>query len=141
LLTVLVESIYKVRLETIAKLLDIAYSKARKYENTGGITVCKFDSERCDALSYGSLTLSLMKKDLLHRKTPDEIYESVNELASHISSLKVLLELTGGTTHFGCFDTDLNYFKSNVDKIMSEIESSVLDSHRIHMKVQRGEKD
>ena len=141
LFTVLVESIREVRLETIAKLLDIPYSKARKYEKTGGITVCKSDSERCDALSYGSLTLSLMKKDLLHRKNPDEIYESVNGLASYISNLKVLLELTGGTTHFGCFDGDLNYFKSNVEKVMSEIESPVLDSYRVHMKVQRGEKD
>jgi fructose-1,6-bisphosphatase len=81
-----------------------------------------------------------MKKDLLHRKNPDEIYESVNELASYISNLKVLLELTGGTTHFSCFDGDLNYFKSNVEKVMSEIESPVLDSYRVHIKVQRGEK-
>lgn len=141
LLTVLVENILKVRLETIAKLLDIPYSKARKYKNTRGITVCKSDSGRCDTLSYGSLTLSLMKKDLLHRKTPDEIYESVNELASHTSTLKASLELSRGTTHLGCFDSDLNYFKSNVEKVMSEIESPVLDSHRVHMKVQRGEKD
>jgi hypothetical protein len=140
LLTILVESILKVRQETIAKLLDIPLSKAKKYE-TGGKIICKFDSERCDALSYGSLTLNLMKKDLLHRKSPDEIDESVNELASYISSLKVLYELTRGTTHFGCFESDMNYFPSSVDKIMSEIESPVLDSHRVHMKLQRGEKD
>jgi hypothetical protein len=142
----MLESIHKVRRETIEKLLTIAYSQVNRYEAcTAKVCQERNDSDRCDALSYGSLTLGLRKTNLWPSQTTDRMSRSdwsVKILSSRISNLIVLVTAPSGqnyarSDHTNCCDSS---FKAKVEEVMSKIESPVLDSHRVHMRDQRGEK-
>jgi len=73
-LTIKLESISKVRRETVEK---VAYSQAGRYELSKS-KICKevYDGDKCDALSYGSTTMALSKANLWPRKTSDQISRS-----------------------------------------------------------------
>jgi hypothetical protein len=142
----MLESIYNARKEAVTKLLNIPYSQVSVYEASNA-RVCQQskDNEKCDALSYGSLTLGLRKKNLWPRETPDRISKSkwtVKLMASTISDLTVLVAGPFNTPyhprcdHTKCCDSN---FKVKVEEVMANIASPVLDSHRVHMKRQRGE--
>ena len=149
-LTIKLESISKVRRETVEKLLTVVYkySQAGRYELSNS-KICKevYDGDKCDALSYGSTTLALSKANLWPRKTSDQISSSswsVKRLAADIGDTKVLVATSikmsntmYRSDYTKCYGCD---FKSKVEDVMSRIQSPVLDSHRVHMKGQRGER-
>jgi hypothetical protein len=115
--------------------------------------VCKQGGKHakaCDSISYGSAVLGLSKLGLWRRKNADEIHCTVSELVAKLRSLWIdyLPQLkvddlppgvkTGGLeqSHGACCFVE---FGTEITGIMQSIASPVLDSHRVHMKVQRGD--
>jgi hypothetical protein len=139
------ENVLKIRLATIRKLLDSPYSQIQVYELASKAadhllfpngTVCQLDNDpACDALVYGSVTISLVKEGLWPKKAAEDIYCSVAKVAGMISSVKVF-DLPGYTDHTYCGKRN---YAEDVLTILRGIPNPILDSHKVHMKVQRGE--
>jgi hypothetical protein len=144
-LTPFLENILKIRLATIRKLLDSPYSQIQVYERVSKTadhslfpngTVCQMgNAPACDALVYGSLTISLFKVGLWPKKAAEDIYCSVETVAYMIRSVKVL-GLPGYSDHTYCGKRN---YAEYVLTILREMPNPILDSHKVHMKVQRGE--
>jgi hypothetical protein len=126
------------------RLLDIPYSQIQVYEqvgkpnypSTGISTVChRANNPACDALIYGSLTLSLAKEGIWPRKSAEDIHCSVETLAAIISKVKIF-SLPGHTAHMDCGKRN---YAEDVATILATIPNPILDSHIVHMKAQRGE--
>lgn len=134
-----IESILEIRLATIRKLFHGPYSQIRVYEEVEQVTtgyICRqANSPICDALIYGSLTLYLAKKGLWPKKAAEDIYSSVETVASIIRNVKVF-GLPGYTDHKYCGKRN---YAEDVVAILSAMPNPILDSHKVHMKVQRGE--
>jgi hypothetical protein len=133
----------KIRLATIKKLLNGPYSQISAYEQVGQIMncgqrgpVCRHDDgPACDALIYGSLTLFLAKRGFWPKKAAEDVHGMVRRLANVISGLKIF-SLPGYADHMDCGKRN---YAEDVAKILSEMPNPILDSHKVHMKIQRGE--
>jgi hypothetical protein len=124
------------------RLLDIPYSQIQAYEQAGKLTylntgtVCqRGNAPACDALIYGSLTLHLAKEGIWPRKSAEDIHCSVERLAAIISKVKIF-SLPGYAAHEDCGKRN---YAEDTAKILSEMPNPILDSHKVHMKIQRGE--
>jgi len=139
----ILESIMEIRETAIAALLDLPYTQIKRYEDSAYLPpyLCqaRFGSvpygshAACDNLVYGSLTYGLYARRLWPRKTPESIHESINALAVHINTLTIC---TLSEHHSNCH---VYGFKAKAKRILEELPSPVLDSHRKHMREQRGE--
>jgi len=138
------ENILRLRNKTIGQLLNIVYSRIEKYETSDGILCALSANDRknasaCDAITYGSLTRGLQKLGLWPRKTIEDIYVSVQELASTLSSIRIHhypdTDRYSSGSHGGCCPGDI---KQEVRSQLENIPDSVLESHRRHMAAQNG---
>jgi hypothetical protein len=135
----------KIRLATIRQLLDSPYSQIPAYEQVGkpvdysfiriGPVCQRGNAPACDALIYGSLTLSLAKERLWPRKAAEDICWSVETVAAIVCRVKIF-GLPGHADHKNCGKRN---YAEDVAAILSAMPNPILDSHKVHMKVQRGE--
>lgn len=144
----IIESIVAVRRQTVVDLLDECYKYVHMYMYRLGSTdcnttsICKknYNKKECDALTLGSLAISLQKLELsLDGFDADKVHLSVLDLSSKLSAVQIFTYpadpnrrgYTSYEDHNGC-----NFHKtlgSTIKKTVNHMPSAVLESHRIHM--------
>jgi hypothetical protein len=139
----LAENILAIRNATITKLLNIPYTILDRYGNSHGIYLCQelFEKKACDSIIYGSLLLGLQTRGLWPPKTAKDIDADFESFVSSLSSLEIehlpcypnnVLTMD----HSGCCVKD---FKSQILSVLERMGDPVLDSHRVHIRIQRDE--
>lgn len=140
------ESILQCHQKQLQALINIPYDLAESYHpptNFGKSTrtLCRFQQAECDAVTYGSLLLGLIKIGLWPRKSPEQIFLLDNTLVAYfLSELKILQQpLTkdaDGRTynHDACLSVNI---KNAVDEVLQQDFNPVLDSHTLHMNTQK----
>ncbi|KAH9209119.1 hypothetical protein DL95DRAFT_414153 [Leptodontidium sp. 2 PMI_412] len=128
------ENIFRIRKETIESLLAIPHAMVSKYEKTND-NLCQLgdvtgEDNACDGTSWGSLTRGMQIAGLWPIKPVDEVYLSIDEIASAIESIHIYYL----HTHHGCGKSN---FHQEVGRALRRIENPVMDSHKIHMARQR----
>ncbi|KAE9371889.1 hypothetical protein N431DRAFT_492163 [Stipitochalara longipes BDJ] len=130
----LIENILKVRIATIDQLLELPYNCIGRYEMRK-IATCKerLHKDTCDAISYGCILKGVENADLWPRLKAQDVHVSVSQLASTIKSFKILCL----QNHSECLG--INDMKSSATRILSGIESPLLESHRQLLKARNQE--
>ncbi|KAG4438574.1 hypothetical protein IFR05_005949 [Cadophora sp. M221] len=123
-------NIFRIQRETIESLLAIPYAMVSKYERTND-NLCQLgdvagEDNACDGTSWGSLTRRMQIAGLWPIKSIDEVYLSVEELASAIESIHIYYF----HAHHNCGNSN---FHKEVARVLRKIESPVMDMHRVHM--------
>ncbi|KAH8802901.1 hypothetical protein F5884DRAFT_489470 [Xylogone sp. PMI_703] len=131
----ILERILAARLQTIERLLDMAYSRIANYEDIK-VTQCKErqDQEACDTLVYGSLVRGLQYFHLWPRKTPDQVTMSVDQISTVLITLKIHIFYSDRDhfSHKNC--SNVEPFRTQVHSTVATIPSPVQKSHLQHMK-------
>lgn len=101
-----------------------------KYEKTND-NICQLgdisgEDNACDAISWGSITRGMQLAGLWPIKPAEQVYLSVDEVASAIESIHIY----HFHTHLECGKPN---FQEDVARVLRRIESPVMDSHRRHM--------
>ena len=129
------ENIRRIRKETVEKFLAIPSAMVAKYERTND-NLCQLgdvsgEDNACDAISWGSLTRGMQLAGLWPIKPAEEVYLSVDEVASAIESIHIYYF----HTHLTCGKIN---FHEDVARVMRRIENPVMEAQKIHMARQRG---
>lgn len=149
----IIESIVAVRRQTIVDLLDECYKYVHMYRlgsadrNTTSICKQNYNKKECDALTLGSLAISLQKLELsLGGFDADKVHLSVLDLSSKLSAVQIFTypvdEYRRGYysyNHNYEDHDDCNFQKklgSAIKKTVNNMPSAVLESHRIHIERQ-----
>jgi hypothetical protein len=137
------ENILAIRNETITKLLNIPYTVIDRYSNSHGIYLCQelFEKKACDSIIYGSLLLGLQNLGLWPPKTAKNIDTDFESLVSSLNSLEIehlpyYPNIILSENHSACCVKD---FKSQILSVLEGMGDPVLESHRIHIRIQRDE--
>ncbi|KAL2070194.1 hypothetical protein VTL71DRAFT_13220 [Oculimacula yallundae] len=165
----IIESIIRCRNQTLKLLLNIPSTRLEKLENAmrwTAETLCSADSnsQACDAAIYGSCIFALAQQNIRMYPAPTaEHFDrySVTSLGKLLADVKLRyiqpVQLSpplpdGGQAHGGLSsraaapvinkDDHIRCaigMSASVRDVLDAIQSPVLDSHRRHMQIQRGE--
>ncbi|KAL1615455.1 hypothetical protein SLS54_008986 [Diplodia seriata] len=143
----IIESIMEIRLNVIQSLFDIYQSSIAKFTGARAAndkgTLClniygDFDARRkCDALTFGSLTLSLRQAGLsVESSWVNNDDCSVRELSQKLLGIQ-LFKCQDNAHRFECANSSLETeLQQSVQKVMASIPSPVKDSHIRHLQRQ-----
>jgi hypothetical protein len=93
-----------------------------------------FEKKACDSIIYGSLLLGLQTRGLWPPKTAKDIDTDFESFVS--SHLPCYPNNVLTVDHSGCCVKD---FKSQILSVLEGMGDPVLDSHRVHIRIQRDE--
>jgi hypothetical protein len=139
---VLPESLIAARAAAIEQLYGIVSDKLEYYSRSGLAESrpprCQQSVNRraCDAAIFGSIIFRLQERNLWPFPSPDICYLSVNEAASRIGSIDLSIQSLVSLDHTPCSGRG---FHEMATAVLNQIKPHIEDSHRRHMKVQRGE--
>ncbi|KAK8188459.1 hypothetical protein IWZ00DRAFT_576839 [Phyllosticta capitalensis] len=141
----IIESIMAIREKTVVDLLDIFYSKLESFvkNHSSGMTVCfgpknenKVRQVECDAMVFGSLSLSLLEVGLSsQRMDPVAVTMSVDQLLEklrEVQAYETVIHETGGCKNLTTNESLLEY----LEDVENSIPSPVLDLHHRHLQRQ-----
>jgi hypothetical protein len=101
------------------------------------------EKKACDSIIYGSLLLGLQSRGLWPPRTAKDIDTDFETFVSSLSSLEIEHlpcypnnALT--VDHPGCCVKD---FKSQILSVLEGMGDPVLESHRVHIRIQRDESE
>jgi len=120
----------KIRLETIGKLLNLYTEFVTKYPTS----VCKLEKDECSSMLYGSIMLPLIRLNIwppMNFQVPQNYSASINYLSSPLATINIHILKDRNISNHAC-GLFQNEIRSSVTKILDEIPSPLLESHRRH---------
>jgi hypothetical protein len=137
-----IESMLKIRAETVEKLSRILFTWLKHFEqSTKPLGLRTHGREACDAVIYGSIARGIQKTSLWPLTTSDKFKLSIEGMVNMLKAIKIhcLQEPRGKSvewSHINCKTLNMDLV---VAEILEAVWNPVLDCHRLHMKEQRGE--